>query len=474
MEPSTTVAAATKDASHDVEVAIDQSDVSVSNESKAGAGERRRTATWQDAAYHSVTAMVGAGVLGLPSTFISLGWAGGVITLLISFWVSWYTYKLLVYMHEMPDPSAPKGSLTSWIRFDRYQQLTCHAFGPRAGKWALVPFQTAVLVGIAITYTVVGAEDLDAIVKDYSPAGAPAVPSWACFVIFGGLQVLLSQLPDFSSLGVVSLLGALMSVGYCAIATGLAAAYRPEVAPDYSNPLPDNSAMSVTNRIIDIFAAISTILFAYGGHNIALEIQATLPSPPTIKRMMRGVNLAFVVTGALYFAVAISGYAAMGAAAGPNIILSLSNGPMWVRNLARAMVVVHVLAAYQVYTHPVFDWVETYLGSKRGCGAFAYGSWVSRLIFRTAYVALITVVSILIPFFTDLMAFIGAVAITPTTFLLPPLLWLLLRRPRKWGLEWGLNVALVVVTGAAGLLGAVSGAWLIVAHARDYHMLSPA
>jgi amino acid permease len=33
--------------------------------------------------------MVGAGVLGLPSTFVSLGWAGGIITLLISFWVSW-------------------------------------------------------------------------------------------------------------------------------------------------------------------------------------------------------------------------------------------------------------------------------------------------------------------------------------------------------------------------------------------------
>ena len=85
-----------------------------------------------------------------------------------------------------------------------------------------------------------------------------------------------------------------------------------------------------------------------GGHNIALEIQATLPSPPTVRRMMRGVNVAFVVTGVLYFAVAISGYAAMGRDAGSNIILSLSNGPMWVRNLARIMVVVHVLAAYQV------------------------------------------------------------------------------------------------------------------------------
>lgn len=33
---------------------------------------------------------------------------------------------------------------------------------------------------------------------------------------------------------------------------------------------------------------------------------------------------------------------------GSNIILSLSNGPAWVRNLARIMVVIHVGAAYQV------------------------------------------------------------------------------------------------------------------------------
>ena len=85
----------------------------------------------------------------------------------------------------------------------------------------------------------------------------------------------------------------------------------------------------------------------YGGHNIALEIQATLPHPPTVARMMRGVHIAFVFTGIAYFCVAITGFNALGAKAGSNIILSLSVGPLWVRNVARLMVVVHVAAAYQ-------------------------------------------------------------------------------------------------------------------------------
>jgi hypothetical protein len=50
-----------------------------------------------------------------------------------------------------------------------------------------------------------------------------------------------------------------------------------------------------------IFNALTTILFAYGGHNVALEIQATIPvsgqQPSTVPAMMRGVNVTFIVTG---------------------------------------------------------------------------------------------------------------------------------------------------------------------------------
>jgi hypothetical protein len=60
------------------------------------------------------------------------------------------------------------------------------------------------------------------------------------------------------------------------------------------------------------------MMFAYGGHNIALEIQATLPSTPehpsTINRMMRGVWAAFILTPVCYYSVAISGYWAFGRA----------------------------------------------------------------------------------------------------------------------------------------------------------------
>jgi amino acid permease len=36
--------------------------------------------------------MVGAGVLGLPYTFVYLGWACGMAVMLLSLIISWYTF----------------------------------------------------------------------------------------------------------------------------------------------------------------------------------------------------------------------------------------------------------------------------------------------------------------------------------------------------------------------------------------------
>jgi hypothetical protein len=254
--------------------------------------------------------MVGAGVLGLPSTFVPLGWIGGIAMLVFSLGVSWYTYGQLVYMHERPlhrrhsvdrrnsataaaaaaaaasvtdnagaaaaavkPPSASASKAERGgvghpeddgsgpvLRFDRYQDLTRHVWGPTAGKWALVPFQTAVLVGLGVTYTVAGGDGLHAIASDYTRAGARAPPAWSMYLAFGALQVLLSQLPDFSSLGWVSAVGAAMSVAYSAIGTGLAAAHKSDVRPSY---VPKRGANGWATAV-EVFAAISTVLFAYG------------------------------------------------------------------------------------------------------------------------------------------------------------------------------------------------------------------
>jgi hypothetical protein len=118
-----------------------------------------------------------------------------------------------------------------------------------------------------------------------------------------------------------------------------------------------------------------------------------------------------------------------------------------------------LLVLLQVYTHPVFSLFEVPL--KRKFGAKRIPIWL-QFGFRVVYVVLCTVIGLLIPFFGSLMGLVGAVAITPTTFLFPPLLWVMYKRPKKWGFDWTANWFLVWVTGALGVLGTIGSVYSII------------
>jgi hypothetical protein len=78
-------------------------------------------------------------------------------------------------------------------------------------------------------------------------------------------------------------------------------------------------------------------------HNIACEIQATLPAPPsTIKRMMTSVNVTFILTALCYFSVAITGFWAFGNSVKPNVLVSLDK-PVGVIVAANLAVFLHVM-----------------------------------------------------------------------------------------------------------------------------------
>lgn len=107
-------------------------------------------------------------------------------------------------------------------------------------------------------------------------------------------------MPSLHDARLVSLLGALMSAAYCIIAVGMCATIRPGPNVNYD---PAKMPISTLARVMGIFNAMTTVFFAYGGHNVALEIQATIgideKNPSTVNPMMRGVNWTFLITGVL-------------------------------------------------------------------------------------------------------------------------------------------------------------------------------
>ncbi|CAH9135559.1 unnamed protein product [Cuscuta epithymum] len=413
-----------------------------------------RNAKWWYSAFHNVTAMVGAGVLSLPYAMSHLGWGPGVAVLIISWAVTLYTLWQMVEMHEMIPGK----------RFDRYHELGQQAFGEKLGLWIVVPQQVVVEVGVDIVYMVTGGKSLKK-VHDLVCKDCKDMKLTYFVMIFASVHFVLAHLPNFNSISGVSLAAAIMSLSYSTIAWGTAVSKG--VQPDVSY---GSVATTASGSVFSFFSALGDVAFAYAGHNVVLEIQATIPSTPgkpSKGPMWRGVLVAYLVVAICYFPVALIGYWMFGNAVEDNILISLEK-PTWLIAVANMFVVVHVIGSYQIYAMPIFDMVETFLVKK----LMFRPSWYLRFIVRNTYVALTMFIAICIPFFGGLLGFFGGFAFAPTTYFLPCIMWLIIYRPKKFSLSWFINWICIILGVALMILAPIGALRAIVLEAKSYKFFS--
>ncbi|KAJ1267091.1 hypothetical protein BS78_07G029500 [Paspalum vaginatum] len=415
----------------------------------------RRNAKWWYSAFHNVTAMVGAGVLGLPYAMSELGWGAGVAVLLLSWVITLYTLWQMVEMHECVPGK----------RFDRYHELGQHAFGDRLGLWIVVPQQLVVEVGLNIVYMVTGGQSLRKFHDVVCDGRCKSIRLPYFIIIFASVHFVLSQLPNFHSISGVSLAAAVMSLCYSTIAwVASAEKGKTRTSQDVDYAL---RATTAPGKVFGFFGALGTVAFAYAGHNVVLEIQATIPSTPDTpskKPMWKGVVVAYAIVAACYFPASLVGYWAFGNQVDENILVTLEK-PKWLIAMANMMVVVHLVGSYQVYAMPVFDMIETVLVRKFG---FRPGLTL-RLVARSVYVAFTMFVAITFPFFSALLSFFGGFAFAPTTYFLPCIMWLTIYKPKPFSMSWFTNWICIVLGVLLMVLSPVGGLRQIILKAKTYH-----
>lgn len=413
-----------------------------------------RNAKWWYSAFHNVTAMVGAGVLGLPYAMSELGWGPGVVIMVLSWIITLYTLWQMVEMHEMVPGK----------RFDRYHELGQHAFGEKLGLYIVVPQQLIVEVGVDIVYMVTGGKSLK---KFHDTVCSTCKPIKLTYfiMIFASVHFVLSHLPNFNSISGVSLAAAVMSLSYSTIAWGASVDKGVQDNVEYGY-----KAKSTAGTVFNFFSALGEVAFAYAGHNVVLEIQATIPSTPEKPSkgpMWRGVIVAYIVVALCYFPVALIGYWMFGNAVSDNILISLEN-PAWLIAMANMFVVIHVIGSYQIYAMPVFDMIETVLVKK----LHFKPSTTLRFISRNIYVAFTMFVGITFPFFSGLLSFFGGFAFAPTTYFLPCVMWLAIYKPRKYSLSWIANWICIILGLLLMILAPIGALRNIIIEAKTYEFYS--
>lgn len=188
--------------------------------------------------------------------------------------------------------------------------------------------------------------------------------------------------------------------------------------------------------------------------------------------MKKATLLGIITTTFFYMSVAIAGYAAFGDAAPGNLLTGFST-PYWLVDFANTCIVIHLIGAYQVYTQPVYAFVERWCSLRWPNNSFLNLEYnvrlpgrrnfrvsAFRLIWRTIYVIITTIISMLIPFFNSVLGILGAIGFWPLTVYYPVEMYIRQTHVQRWSRKFLLLQLLSFVTlliSIAGLIGGVSG-----------------
>ncbi|KAG2253922.1 hypothetical protein Bca52824_084058 [Brassica carinata] len=423
-----------------------------------------RNAKWYYSAFHNVTAMVGAGVLGLPFAMSQLGWGPGIVAIMLSWLITFYSLWQMVQLHE----SVPGK------RFDRYSELGQEAFGPKLGYWIVLPQQLMVQIASDIVYNVTGENRLR---NSSSFFFLISITSVKLITSLGSvcsksvsLSLLTSTLSRSSLFSLPLCLSCIVTkpnpnTSFCFSSVASIVKGTEHHPAEYGV-----RGHTTASMIFDAFNGVGTIAFAFAGHSVVLEIQATIPSTPEVpskKPMWKGVVVAYFIVIVCYLCVAISGYWAFGAHVEDDVLISLER-PVWLIAAANFMVFIHVIGSYQVFAMSVFDAIESYLVKTLKFTP----SVMLRLVARSTYVAIVCLIAICIPFFGGLLGFFGGLVFSSTSYFIPCIIWLVMKRPKLFSFHWFASWFAITIGVLIAIFAPIGGMRHIILSAKSYQLFS--
>ncbi|KAG4933798.1 hypothetical protein JHK87_047800 [Glycine soja] len=364
-------------------------------------GKPRRTGTAWTASAHIITAVIGAGVLSLAWAMAQLGWIIGIFSILLFAIVNLYTSNLLADCYRSPDPVTGKRN---------------HSYMEANGTAASCRFST----------------------NPY-------------MIALGTVQIVLSQIPNFHNLSWLSIIAAIMSFGYALIGAGLSLATVIQGKGKSTSLMGGNNIQSsADHNLWNMLIALGNIALASCYSQIAVDIQDTLRSSPPENKVMKKANMIGISTMTVFFQLcACSGYAAFGSETPGNILLSSGfKEPFWLIDIANVFIVVHLVGAYQVIVQPIFGAVETWARERWPSSSFINREYpliigrmkfclsFFRLVWRTIFVAVVTILAMAMPFFNEMLALLGAIGFWPITVYFPVEMYIARKKIKKGAMRW--------------------------------------
>ncbi|XP_065866981.1 amino acid permease 4-like [Euphorbia lathyris] len=423
-------------------------------------GRLKRTGTFWTAASHIITAVIGSGVLSLAWAIGQLGWIAGPLVMLLFALVNLYTSNLLAHCYRSPDP------VTGQRNYTYTDAVKAHLGGKKVLLCGLVQYLN--LFGISIGYTIAASVSMMAIKRSncfHASGGKDPchMSSTGYMLTFGITQVIFSQIPDFDQIWWLSIVAAIMSFTYSFVGLGLGigkvignATIKGSLTGISIGTVTHAGLVTPTQKLWRSLQALGAIAFAYSFSIVLIEIQDTIKSPPAeYKTMKKATVLSISVTSSFYLLCGCFGYAAFGDDAPGNLLTGFGfYNPYWLLDIANVAIIVHLVGAYQVFCQPFFAFIEKWSARKWPKSGFVTAEYeipvpfggvyrmnLFRLVWRTMFVILTTVIAMLLPFFNDVVGLLGAMGFWPLTVYFPIEMYISQQKIGKWTSRWvGLQI----------------------------------
>ncbi len=334
-----------------------------------------------------------------------------------------------------------------------------HILG-RRHQIALTVIQLFYFAMIAITYTTAGGTSMQFIAETACEWRGIQVGS--CFnsvvlltIIFSALQIVLNLLPNLESVWWISAMGAFCSYLYSTIALILSAWQLATHGMASDTTLIGVEGGTPTQRAFGMFQALGNLAFAWSCTPLITSIQSTLKEPPkAVVSMGKTVTASFGTTAFFYTTVATTGYAALGSSVPGDVLtgFSLSSELELLANIA---VLLHMVAAVQIYTQSLFEAAEAALEAKAphlfarvlGGDANKATKLVGRLAYRSVITVGVTAIAASVPHFSLFGGLVGALTFWPLSVFYPIMMHKTVFPPseKRKVLLVGINVLMLAV-----------------------------
>lgn len=372
-------------------------------------GTHEGRSTYGQTLFNCIAVLLGIGMLSEPLAFSYAGWFLGTLLLAVFGYVTCYTFSRTVLPSFNSDCRAKflAHEMSEDPRLRSYADIARKAFGPRSSVLTNTLFLLE-MFSLSVALITLSADSLYSV--------WPAYSANTYKVSFLSILVPMS-FASLSSLSYTSLLG-IFSTLLVAVVILIDGFSKPDSPGSLWNPAPTSFTPGGFGQV---GIAFGLFMAGLSGHVVIPSLARDMVDPSQFDRM---ANWAFAVTTVIYTVIGFIGYLMFGSNVSDEIsrnLLETSGYNSTLNKLAMWLLVITPLSKYALSTRPLNIILESIFGLDPGSGLVEGGSRKtspttrirrSRELFIALERILVPVmsitVSILVPQFSTLMAFLGS------------------------------------------------------------------